>query len=103
MKNHVLATLAMAVMAMLAMGSTESNANATASDARTIGYSTVYARHPGASASIKTVDDLGNGKFHVAGRLTKKDSSSEQGFYIEMQFDPGEKDSARIIEFDTIQ
>lgn len=120
MKRHYLSALALLVMVIFAFGSvdtsdldtgggtappnaTDSNGDATTSDARTIGYSAVYDRYPGASASIKTVDDLGNGKFHVAGRFTKKGSSSEQGFYIVMQFDPGENDSARIIEFDIIQ
>ena len=105
MKRHYLSALALLVMVIFAFGSVDSgsNADATTSDARTIGYSSVYARYPGASASIKTVDDLGSGKFHVAGRFTKKGNSSEQGFYIVMQFDPGENDSARIIEFDIIQ
>ena len=103
MKKHALATLAMAVMVMLAFGSTESSADATASDARTIGYSAVYDRYPGASATVNTVDDLGNGEFHVSGRFTEEGRSGEQGFYIVMQFDPGEKSTASLVEFDTTQ
>ena len=100
MKKHLSAAFALAVMAILALGSVDPGGDATSSSARTLGYSAVEAKFPGADAKVNTVDDVGNGEFHVSGRFTEEGRSVERGFYIVMRFEPGENDTADITEFD---